>query len=334
MSAMQGPGLAAGGKLSRREISAAVSDWGWRLVLGTLVTQVPAGSLAEAADLAARLTAFLGGVADGRLWPDPRSGRLLLTVRPTGGTMVTGEEVELAHRISAFVRTLGLATAARVTEDHVIEGAAHADATQTSATQTDASEVSTSEAATGAKASATDVGAIGAEANATTTEVGTQAGTAPTGAAQASEAGTDAEASATAGGAEDRATGAGRGGGRGLQGLEIAIDALDIAAVRPFWQAVLGYTDEPGEPDAAGGLVDPLGQGPTIWFQQMDAPRPQRNRIHFDVSVPHDEARRRIGAALAAGGRLASDADAPACWVLADAEGNEACVCTWEGRDA
>ncbi|HEU5418849.1 MAG TPA: VOC family protein [Streptosporangiaceae bacterium] len=65
----------------------------------------------------------------------------------------------------------------------------------------------------------------------------------------------------------------------------------------------------------------------------MDQPRPQRNRIHFDVSVPHDEAARRIEAALAAGGRLLSDAEAPAFWILGDAEGNEACVTTWQGRD-
>ena len=49
-------------------------------------------------------------------------------------------------------------------------------------------------------------------------------------------------------------------------------------------------------------MVDPLGQRPAVWFQRMDAPRPQRNRIHVDVSVPHDEAEPRIQAALAAGG--------------------------------
>jgi 4a-hydroxytetrahydrobiopterin dehydratase len=27
------------------------------------------------------------------------------------------------------------------------------------------------------------------------------------------------------------------------------------------------------------------------------------------------------------------DAEAPAFWVLADAEGNEACITTWQGRD-
>ena len=65
----------------------------------------------------------------------------------------------------------------------------------------------------------------------------------------------------------------------------------------------------------------------------MDAPREQRNRIHLDVFVPHDQAEARIAAALDAGGRLVSDAHAPAWWTLADAEGNEADVATWMGRE-
>jgi 4a-hydroxytetrahydrobiopterin dehydratase len=127
----------------------------------------------------------------------------------------------------------------------------------------------------------------------------------------------------------------GPGSPRSVQMLEIAIDALDIAAIRPFWQAVMGYGNEPGADgtDPGAGLADPVGQGPTIWFQQMDEPRPQRNRIHFDVVVPHDETEHRIQAALAAGGKLVYDAEAPAFWVLADPEGNEACVCTWLARD-
>jgi 4a-hydroxytetrahydrobiopterin dehydratase len=120
---------------------------------------------------------------------------------------------------------------------------------------------------------------------------------------------------------------------RTVQVLEIGIDAMDIASIRPFWKAVLGYDDEPGLTGPEDALVDPLGQGPAIWFQQMDAPRPQRNRLHFDVSVPHDEVHRRIEATIAAGGKLLNDAEAPAFWVLADPEGNEACVTTWQGRD-
>jgi 4a-hydroxytetrahydrobiopterin dehydratase len=120
---------------------------------------------------------------------------------------------------------------------------------------------------------------------------------------------------------------------RPVEMLEFCIDALDIAAIRPFWKAVLGLDAEAGHDGPEAPLVDPAGQLPALWFQQMDAPRPQRNRIHFDIAVAHDEAEPRVAAALAAGGHLVSDAEARAFWVLADAEGNEVCVCTWLDRD-
>lgn len=108
--------------------------------------------------------------------------------------------------------------------------------------------------------------------------------------------------------------------------LELAIDTLDADAIRPFWAAVMGYRER------NGNLIDPLGHGPTIWFQQMTEPRPQRNRIHFDISVAHDEADARVAAALAAGGTLVSAESARSWWVLADADGNEVCVCAWQDR--
>ena len=114
-----------------------------------------------------------------------------------------------------------------------------------------------------------------------------------------------------------------------VQGVEFAVDAMDIDAVRPFWRAVMGYVDAPD-----GSLYDPGHRGFPVWFQQMDEPRTQRNRVHFDVVVGHDVARARIAATLAAGGTLVSGAQAPAFWILADVEGNEVCVCTWQGRDA
>lgn len=118
-----------------------------------------------------------------------------------------------------------------------------------------------------------------------------------------------------------------------VQELEVAVDALDIGAVRPFWRAVLGYEDEPPPAaEASPALRDPAGRSPSVWFQQLDAPRPQRNRVHLDVTVPHDVAQERVRAALAAGGRLVRDSAAPAFWVLSDPEGNEVCVCTWQGR--
>ena len=120
--------------------------------------------------------------------------------------------------------------------------------------------------------------------------------------------------------------------GRSVQMLEIAIDAMDIPAVRGFWKAVMGYADEPGRDGPTDALIDPALQGPAIWFQQMDRPRTQRNRIHLDLTVPHEEADARVQAGLAAGGVLVSDAAARSFWILADIEGNEICICTWQDR--
>jgi 4a-hydroxytetrahydrobiopterin dehydratase len=224
-------------RLSRQEISEAVGDLGWRLILGELVTQVRTESLAQAASVAASVSSGLD--AGDHLRIDLRPDRLYLSVTTLAESYVTPTDIELARKITPLVSSLGLTTD---------------------------------------------------------------------------------------GGLEDESF-------RSVQRLELAIDALDIPTIRPFWRAVMGYTDERGDdaPDVA--VVDPAGQGPAIWFQQMDAPRPQRNRIHFDITVPHDEALRRMDAAIAAGGKLLSDDYAPAFWVLADHEGNEICICTWQARD-
>ncbi|HEY2442512.1 MAG TPA: VOC family protein [Streptosporangiaceae bacterium] len=228
-----GPG---DGTLTRTQASDAVTGLGWRLLLGMLCTCVRVGSLVEAGQVAGQIVAAHQDAGES-LRADIRHDRVLLTLCPAT-TAATTRETGLAHRISAFVRTLGLVTDACLT-----------------------------------------------------------------------------------------------GPPRSVQVLEIGIDALDIAAIRPFWKAILGYRDEAEPAGPQDGIVDPLGQGPSVWFQQMDSPRPQRNRIHFDICVPHDEARHRIQATIAAGGTLLSDAEAPAFWVLADAEGNEACITTWQGRD-
>jgi 4a-hydroxytetrahydrobiopterin dehydratase len=109
----------------------------------------------------------------------------------------------------------------------------------------------------------------------------------------------------------------------GLQQFQIAIDAMVIPDVMPFWKAVLGYED------FQDVVMDPSFEGPTFWFQQMDAPRPQRNRIHIDLYLPQDQAQARIDAALAAGGRIVYDGHAPHWWTLADPEGNEVDVAPW-----
>lgn len=118
-----------------------------------------------------------------------------------------------------------------------------------------------------------------------------------------------------------------------LQVLELALDTPDLEQVKPFWAAVLGYEGDDTRPDE---LRDPVGAGPTLWFQES-GPRSAHGveqRFHLDVRVPPEVAERRVRAAVEAGGTLVSEASAPAYWVLADHQGNQACFTTWLGRDA
>ncbi len=118
--------------------------------------------------------------------------------------------------------------------------------------------------------------------------------------------------------------------------LELALDTPDAAAIAPFWAALLGYP-RVGEDDEVDELADRTGRNPTIWFQSVDSSaefeKEPHQRFHLDVRVPPEVAEKRVKDALEAGGSLVSDARAPAFWVLADAQGNKACVTTWLGRD-
>jgi 4a-hydroxytetrahydrobiopterin dehydratase len=108
------------------------------------------------------------------------------------------------------------------------------------------------------------------------------------------------------------------------QEVQVAIAARPGSADLGFWRAVLGYTEV-----ADGCAVDPLGLGSTVWMQELDAGKPLRHAMHVDVSVAREHAAARLAAALAAGGRIVDDADAPGHWTLADSAGNRVCICAW-----
>ena len=112
--------------------------------------------------------------------------------------------------------------------------------------------------------------------------------------------------------------------------VELALDTGDREEIKPFWQAILGHRAPEDVPDE---LRDSAERTPSVWFQDSDSHAPDRQRWHLDISVPHDVAQERIQAALDAGGTLVSDQRAPAFWVLADSDGNQACICTWQSRD-
>lgn len=109
-----------------------------------------------------------------------------------------------------------------------------------------------------------------------------------------------------------------------LAEIEVALDTADAAGVGPFWSVLLT-----GSAEVSGDeIVDPNGRVPLLWFQPTDPHETPRQRFHLDVWVPHDVADERIAAAVAAGGRVVDDTQAPSFVVLADPEGNRACVCT------
>jgi 4a-hydroxytetrahydrobiopterin dehydratase len=108
--------------------------------------------------------------------------------------------------------------------------------------------------------------------------------------------------------------------------LELALDTPDAGQVLPFWAAVMGM-----ERSAPQDVSDPADALPLIWFQQSGSEEP-RQRWHPDVWVDPSQVQPRIDAAVAAGGTLVSDEEAPSFWVLADPEGNRMCLCTWQDR--
>jgi 4a-hydroxytetrahydrobiopterin dehydratase len=117
----------------------------------------------------------------------------------------------------------------------------------------------------------------------------------------------------------------------GMVRLELALDSPDYESVLPFWAAVLAmeHQADAGADDELRDRADVL---PSVWFQQSGSAEP-RQRWHLDVWVDPAQVRPRIDAAVAAGGTLVSEEEAPGFWVLADSEGNKVCLCTWQERD-
>lgn len=107
-----------------------------------------------------------------------------------------------------------------------------------------------------------------------------------------------------------------------VQEVQLAIAARPDDLDLPFWRTVLGYGEL-----AEDNALDPLGHGSTVWLQDLDPSRPLRHAMHVDVSLAREQARARVEAAVAAGGRIADQS--PNHWTLADRAGNKVDVTAW-----
>ncbi len=108
--------------------------------------------------------------------------------------------------------------------------------------------------------------------------------------------------------------------------IELALDTAHAETVAPFWSALLtGGADAQGRGTISEDVRDATGRVPILWFQETEDHQTPRQRFHLDVQVPYDVADQRIAAALAAGGVIVNDRN-PSYVVIADPDGNKACV--------
>ncbi len=115
----------------------------------------------------------------------------------------------------------------------------------------------------------------------------------------------------------------------GITAIELALDTAHASAIAPVWAALLtGGVDAKGRGSIGDDVRDATARVPILWFQETDEHETPRQRFHIDVWVPGEVAEQRVAAAVAAGGIVVDDSQAPSYTVIADQDGNKACVCT------
>lgn len=113
--------------------------------------------------------------------------------------------------------------------------------------------------------------------------------------------------------------------------IELGLDTVDSAAVAPVWAALLtGDAEAQGRGTPGDEIRDATGRVPNLWFADADPSGSSdvtSQRFHVEVYVAAEVAERRIAAAVAAGGTVVDDSNAPGLTVVADQEGNTGIVC-------
>ncbi|MEV0890943.1 VOC family protein [Promicromonospora sp. NPDC050262] len=110
--------------------------------------------------------------------------------------------------------------------------------------------------------------------------------------------------------------------------IELGLDTAHSATIAPVWAALLtGSADSQGRGSPGDEIRDATGRVPNLWFGDADKQEPPRQRFHIEVYVAPEVAEQRIAAAVAAGGTIVDDSNAPMLTVIADQDGNEGIVC-------
>jgi len=116
-----------------------------------------------------------------------------------------------------------------------------------------------------------------------------------------------------------------------ITAIELALDTANAAALAPVWAALLtGGREAQGRGTIGDDVRDATSRVPILWFQDTDPHPTPRQRFHIDVQVPYDAAEQRIAAAVAAGATIVDDTRAPWTTIVADQDGNKACIGTFQ----
>ena len=109
--------------------------------------------------------------------------------------------------------------------------------------------------------------------------------------------------------------------------IELGLDTARSATIAPVWAALLtGSADSQGRGTPSDEVRDATARVPNLWFGDADDEAP-RQRFHLEVYVAAEAAEQRVAAAVAAGGTVVDDSDAPSVTVIADQDGNHGAVC-------
>ena len=114
----------------------------------------------------------------------------------------------------------------------------------------------------------------------------------------------------------------------GVSEVELGLDVTDSAKVAPVWAALL-----PGDPQSQVGgtpgdeIRDADVRIPNLWFGEVDPEGGGGQRFHLEVYVATEQVEGRVAAAVAAGGEVVDDGQAPGLTVIADPEGNRGVLC-------
>lgn len=113
--------------------------------------------------------------------------------------------------------------------------------------------------------------------------------------------------------------------------VELGLDTASSATIAPVWAALLtGNPESQGHGSPSDEIRDATGRVPNLWFGDTDEQDAPRQRFHVEVYVAAEVAEQRIAAAVAAGGTVVDDSEAPSLTVIADQDGNTGVLCVAE----